>query len=204
MLIEIRFHGRGGQGAVTAARILANTLLYEGKYTLDFPKFGVERRGAPTEVFLRVDEKKILIRSQIYQPDCVVVFDSSLIEGVNAVQGLKQDGWLIINSPEEPSEFQGLGNFKIAVVDATKIALNRKIGTKTNPIINTVILGAVIKVLKISLESLKKAIEENKDVKSPENNIAGAIEAYENVKMDPPAPSQAWLRRGKGVDNGKS
>ncbi|PIQ92464.1 MAG: pyruvate ferredoxin oxidoreductase [Parcubacteria group bacterium CG11_big_fil_rev_8_21_14_0_20_39_14] len=182
-MLEIRFHGRGGQGAVTAARILANALLCEEKYTLDFPKFGVERRGAPAEVFLRIDEKKILIRSQIYQPDCVVVFDSSLIEGVNATQGLKQGGWLIINSPKGPSEFQRLGNFKIAVIDATKIALNHKIGTDTNPIINTVILGAIIKVLKISLESLKKAIQENKDVKSPEKNIAAAIEAYESVKM---------------------
>jgi len=180
-MIEIRFHGRGGQGAVTAAEILASALLLEGKYTLNFPKFGVERRGAPVEVFLRIDEKKILLRSQIYKPDGIVIFDPSLIKTVNTIQGLKKKGFIIINSSKKPSDFQGLGKFKIAVVDATKIAMERGIGTKTSPIVSTVILGAVVKILGISIESLKQAISEYLNKKIVEKNVAGAIEAYENT-----------------------
>jgi pyruvate ferredoxin oxidoreductase gamma subunit/2-oxoisovalerate ferredoxin oxidoreductase gamma subunit len=181
-MYEIRFHGRGGQGGVTAAEILTNALLYEGKYTQNFPKFGIERRGAPIEIFLRMDEKQIFIRSQVYQPDCVVVFDSSLIEVINTTQGLKPGGWLIINDPGNPLDFRKIGNFNIVVVNATNIALKHSIGSKTSPIINTVILGAVVKILGISLDSLKKAIIEN--LKSPSKNIAGATEAYKTLRLE--------------------
>lgn len=186
-MLEIRFHGRGGQGAVVAAEILANTLLHEGKDSQNFPDFGIERQGAPVMVFQRMDEKKILIRCKIYYPDFVVVLDYSLIKAVNAVQGLKQSGWLLINSLRDPSGFQELGPFNIATVDAKGIALKYKIGTATRPIVNTVILGAMAKILGISFESLTKAIEEIFEKKfggkAVESNIKGAKEAYETVKI---------------------
>ncbi|MFQ6090097.1 MAG: 2-oxoacid:acceptor oxidoreductase family protein, partial [Candidatus Bipolaricaulia bacterium] len=102
---EIRFHGRGGQGAVVASQILASALFKEGKYVQSFPAFGVERRGAPVAAFIRVDEEPILLRCEIYRPDHVVVLDPTLIAAVDVATGLKGGGWVLINSDREPAEF---------------------------------------------------------------------------------------------------
>ncbi|HIP35033.1 MAG TPA: pyruvate ferredoxin oxidoreductase, partial [Methanothermococcus okinawensis] len=100
-MIEIRFHGRGGQGAVTAAKILAKAAFYDGKYSQGFPFFGVERRGAPVMAFTRIDHKKIIVRSQVYNPDYVVVQDATLLDTVNVVEGLKKDGIVIVNTTKD-------------------------------------------------------------------------------------------------------
>jgi pyruvate ferredoxin oxidoreductase gamma subunit len=101
-MLEIRFHGRGGQGAVTSAELIAIAAVGKGKYAQAFPSFGPERRGAPVVAFCRVDEKKILIRAKIYDPDVVVVLDPGLITLVNPLEGLKEGGILIVNTKKSP------------------------------------------------------------------------------------------------------
>ncbi len=116
-MIEIRCYGRGGQGVVVACEILANAFLKAGKYAQYSPDFGAERRGAPLRAFVRADEKAIYLRQQIYEPDYVVILDTSIAMG-DAIRGLKSDGWLVINSAKQPAEFKYLGPFKTATVDA--------------------------------------------------------------------------------------
>ena len=179
-MIELRFHGRGGQGAVLSCEILAKSLLQEGKYVQYSPDFGTERRGAPVRAFLRVDDKKIYLRQQIYEPDCAVVLDPS-VGMENITSGLKPGGWLIINSPKEPAEFKGLGSFKIATIDANEIALRHKIGTEVAPVVNTAMLGATAKVIGFALEPLIEATRE-KFASSP-GNVAAVRDGYEKVRI---------------------
>ena len=156
-MIEIRVHGRGGQGAVTTGQIMAIAAFYDNKQSQTFPMFGVERTGAPVEAFVRISSEKINIRSQIYQPDIVLVLEPSLLETVDVTKGLKEDGTIIINTNQPKEKLAIQGKFKIYTVDATSIAL--KIFGKA--IVNTAMLGAFAAVTKaISLDSLKKAINE--------------------------------------------
>jgi 2-oxoacid:acceptor oxidoreductase gamma subunit (pyruvate/2-ketoisovalerate family) len=177
-VVEIRFHGRGGQGVVVGCEIVAKALLHEGKYVQYSPDFGTERRGAPVRAFLRIDDKQIYQKYQIYNPDCIVLFNPSL-KIKDFISDLKPEGWLIINSPKDPSEFEELGPFRVATVDATEIALKHKIGSEAAPIVNTVMSGAMAKILGFSLDSLAEAIQEKfKD----DRNFLGALEAYEKVR----------------------
>ena len=181
-MYEIRFHGRGGQGAVTAANILAVAAFREGKDVQAFPIFGVERRGAPVAAFLRMDENPIDIKTQIYEPDAVVVLDPTLLEVVDVTSGLKEGGPIIINSAKDPSDFC-FANGRVACVDATKIAVSNGLGTETNPIVNTAILGAVSKALgNVGMEAIHAAIDEAAPVKKEENKLA-STEAYDAVQM---------------------
>jgi 2-oxoacid:acceptor oxidoreductase gamma subunit (pyruvate/2-ketoisovalerate family) len=145
-MIEIRIHGRGGQGAVVASAVLASALFYDGRYVQAFPAFGVERRGAPVMAFTRWDFKPIRTRTNIYQPDHVIVLDQTLLfEGVGVTAGLKEHGWILVNSPKDlqSSEFS---KFKVAVVAAGDIAVRHKLGSPTAPVVNTAILGAFSKI----------------------------------------------------------
>lgn len=179
-MYEVRFHGRGGQGAVTAANILAVAAFKEGKDVQAFPMFGVERRGAPVAAFMRMDEKPIDIKTQIYEPDAVVVLDPTLLEVVNVTDGLKKNGIVILNTAKEPSEYK-FGDAKVFTVDATKIAIHNHLGTETNPIVNTAILGAYSKAVgNVSMNAIEKAITENAPVKKEENNQA-AKDAFQNT-----------------------
>ena len=181
-MYEIRFHGRGGQGAVTAANILAVAAFFEGKDVQAFPVFGVERRGAPVAAFLRMDESPIDIRTQIYEPDAVVVLDPTLLDVVDVTSGLKEGGPIIINSAKDPSEFC-FSNGKVATVDATRIAVRNGLGTETNPIVNTAILGAVSKALgNVGMDAIMKAIDETAPVQKDANKKASG-EAYDAVRM---------------------
>ncbi len=180
-MYEVRFHGRGGQGAVTAANTLADAAFREGKDVQAFPMFGVERRGAPVNAFTRIDEERIDIKTQIYEPDAVVVLDASLLDVVDVTNGLKPGGILILNSSKEPGSFD-YGDAKVYTVDATSIAVDNRLGTETNPIVNTAILGAYSRVVgNVKLESIFEAITMNVPVKV-ENNQKAAKEAYEKVK----------------------
>ena len=135
---EIRFHGRGGQGAVLAARMLAAAFVIEGKHVASFPMYGFERRGAPVVAFTRLDDKPIREKTQIYNPDCLVVIDPSLMNLPALFSGLKPEGILILNSPR-PLENRLNDNLKLAgVVNATQIAVE-EIG---RDIPNTCLLGA--------------------------------------------------------------
>ncbi len=182
-MIEIRIHGRGGQGAVIASKLLAWAFFKEGKHIQSFPTYGVERRGAPVAAFVRVDDKPVLIRSQIYEPDHIIVLDPTLIESVDVTKGLKKGGWILINTIRPPSEFSNLSQFKIATVDASGIAVKYMLGSKSHPIVNTGILGAFARVTGfVSLKATVEAIVENVPL-MPENNAKAAEEAYKNVQF---------------------
>lgn len=180
--MEIRFHGRGGQGTVIASKILAIAVAKEGKYVQAFPEFGVERRGAPVQAFIRIKDGIIYEKSKIYFPDHIVILDPTLLLSIDVTIGLKDGGWIIVNSEKKPGDFKFKGNFKIATVDATGVAMKYGIGSKASPIVNTAILGSVVKVLKpCSLESILNAVKEEVPVK-PNENMNAVKEAYEIVK----------------------
>ncbi|RKZ21450.1 pyruvate ferredoxin oxidoreductase [bacterium] len=182
-MIEIRFHGRGGQGTVVASKILADAVSKEGKWVQAFPEFGVERRGAPVTAFIRIDEQPVYIKSKIYEPQHIVVLDPTLIQAVNVTEGLKEGGWIIINTERKPEDFN-FGPYKVATVDATRIAIKYRLGSKTAPIVNTAILGAVVNVLGLCrLDTLLDAVKEGVPVK-PEENAEAAKEAYESVRKE--------------------
>ena len=181
-MIEIRFHGRGGQGTVVASKIMANAVFLDGEYSQSFPAFGVERRGAPVTAFLRIDKEPIRIRTEIYEPDHLVVLDPVLVEQVPVVTGLKPEGTITINSNRPPEDFlQAFQGFCVATVPASQIAFRHRLGSSQFPIVNTAIVGAVAKVLGIvSMENLVKAIKEEVPAHA-EDNADAAKEAYDKV-----------------------
>ncbi|MDZ7262463.1 MAG: 2-oxoacid:acceptor oxidoreductase family protein [candidate division KSB1 bacterium] len=180
-MVEIRIHGRGGQGAVVASKVLASAVFQEGKYVQSFPAFGVERRGAPVTAFTRIDERPILLRCEIYEPDHLIVLDPTLIDAIDVTAGLKQGGWILINSPRRPEELSLSPAFKVATVDANAIAVSYQLGTKTTPIVNTAILGAFSKITNlVGLDSVVQAIREDVPFKK-EENAAAAKDAYRMV-----------------------
>ncbi len=182
-MIEIRIHGRGGQGAVVASKMLVTAAAKEGKKVQAFPVFGAERRGAAVAAFARIDEQKIRIHSEVYTPDYVVVLDPVLYKTVAVTAGLKEGGMILLNSSQEPSYFSFPAQFKVATVDAGGIARKHKLGSRTEPIVNTAILGAFARVTGIiGIEALAETIRESVPGKEKENEAA-AREAYESVKI---------------------
>jgi len=182
-MLEIRFHGRGGQGAVKASDILAMAAFAEGKEVQAFPFFGVERRGAPVTAFTRISDSEIRIHSYIYEPDILVVLDPGLIGAVPLTDGLKPSGKIIINSSRKPDEFSfpEVENVSVYTADCSMIAQKYKLGSKEAPIINTTILGAVAKATGIvSIDSICDAIMAKIPIKKEENAQA-ARETYEHV-----------------------
>ncbi|MDO8715676.1 MAG: 2-oxoacid:acceptor oxidoreductase family protein [Dehalococcoidales bacterium] len=153
-LIEIRWHGRGGQGAVTSAELLAQAAIAEGKYAQGFPSFGPERRGAPVLAFNRISaQKPIRNRAGIVAPDVVVVLDSSLLRVVDITSGLNEEGIIILNTKRPPGEIKAElgGKWRLATVDATKIARE----TLGISVVNTAMFGALLKATQaIEMESL--------------------------------------------------
>lgn len=180
-MFEIRFHGRGGQGAVTASRILALAAFEEGKYVVSFPFFGTERRGAPVTAFTRIDEEPILLKTQIYNPDMVVILDPYVLRTGGVSDGVKQDGLFIINSREDPQEF-GFSQ-RTVTVDATSIAVSLGLGSRANPIINTAMLGAFAKATgMVTLDSVVDATMQSSP-KKPEINAKAVQQAFSSVRM---------------------
>jgi len=181
-MIEVRWHGRGGQGAVTSVELLALTAIGEGKYAQGFPSFGPERRGAPVAAFNRIDDHHIKVRSQIYNPDVVVVLDESLIGMVNVADGLKPEGVLIVNTAKTAKEIAEITKFKgkIATVDGSSIAW-KELGV---PITNTTMLGAVIKCTNaVKLESVKEPVD-HRFGRIANKNLAAMKRAYDEVKFN--------------------
>lgn len=158
-LVEIRWHGRGGQGAVTSAELLAKAAIDEGKYAQAFPAFGAERRGAPVLAFNRINDRvPIRIRSVVTEPDIVIVLDPRLVKIVDATSGLKEGGALIVNSQKPLSAWESeYGNkWRLAIVDARRIA-----GELGIPTVNTTMLGALIKTSAVvKLESLDEPLRQ--------------------------------------------
>jgi pyruvate ferredoxin oxidoreductase gamma subunit len=159
-MIEMRFHGRGGQGAVTSAELVAQAAIDTGKYATAFPSFGPERRGAPVVAFARVDDQPVRLRSKVYNPDVVIVLDPSLLEIGNPAEGLRGNGILIINSSLDSQALRKQLSYKgrLAVVDAGRIA-REVIGL---PITNTTMVGALVKGTNlVVIESLKEIAPRN-------------------------------------------
>ncbi len=180
-MLEIRWHGRGGQGAVTSVELLALSAIGEGRFAQGFPSFGPERRGAPVAAFNRVDDKQIKIRSGIYNPDVVVVLDESLIAMVDVAEGLKRTGTLIVNTTRNLEELRANIKFegRIAVCDATGIAW-KELGV---PITNTTMLGAVVRMSDaVKLESLDIPIKERFGRLAIKNQTA-AKRAWDEVRI---------------------
>jgi 2-oxoisovalerate/pyruvate ferredoxin oxidoreductase gamma subunit len=178
-MIEIRIHGRGGQGAVFACSMLARALFEEGRWVQAFPHFGVERRGAPVAAFVRFDERPIELRCHIYHPDYVIILDPTLAGLPSTIQGLKEGGSVLVNSPGVSSDFEHFKHCRVATVDASTIALKHKLGSIASPIVNTAILGAFARFSGIvSLDSILGAVIEIIKRRTDEN-IAAVRESYD-------------------------
>ena len=173
-MYEIRIHSRGGQGGVTAARLLALAAIHDGKYATACPFYGAERRGAPIVSFVRIDDKPIKVYSQIKKPDMVVVLDASVMDVVDVMQGIKKGGRVFVNSAHK-KEFNDVSSYH---VDLTGIALKEKLVVAGSPILNTPVLGALAKMGIISADSAKKAIRE---MFSDERNVKAAEVAYQEM-----------------------
>lgn len=183
MMIEIRWHGRGGQGAVTASELVAAAAILEGKNALAFPEFGAERRGAPVRAYTRISDSPIIARTPIINPDIVVILDPSLIMR-EYIEDLKEGGTVIINtklSPKEIRERLGAPAANIVTVDATSIAI-KYIG---RPIVNTAILGAFVKGTGlVKLDTLTALIRERFPGELGEANVRAVKEAYEKALVE--------------------
>lgn len=174
-MYEIRLHSRGGQGGVTAAKLIALAAFRDGKYATAAPFYGAERRGAPIVSFIRIDDKPIKIYSQIHHPDLVVVLDRSIIDLVDVLDGLKPDGKVFVNAPSVPDSMQGHQGY---AVDLTGIALKANLIVAGSPILNTPVIGALSKMGLFSRESAKTAITE---MFADERNLNAAMMAYEEL-----------------------
>ena len=190
---ELRIHGRGGQGAFVASKVLASALFAEGRSVQSFPAFGVERRGAPVTAFLRFSDGPILLRCEIQAPDDLIILDPTLIKAIDVTQGLKAGGSILINSDRPPETYANLAKrFTVSLVDASAIARRHGLGSKTQPVVNTAILGAFAATSEIvGLEALCAAIAEAVPSK-PEQNVEAAREAARSiVKLDKPEVQHA-------------
>jgi len=166
---------------VVASVILAKAFFSVGYYVQTFPHFGVERRGAPVEAYLRLDKKKILIRSNVYNPDAVIVQDRKLLETADVTKGLKPGGSILINFPSRPGDLAPYSGFNLFYVDATAIAVENKLGTGTHPMMNTAMAGAFSGIMKmLPLDAVTAAIQAEISVK-PEQNVRAATLAFEAV-----------------------
>lgn len=179
-LTEVRFHGRGGQGAWTASLLLAQAGLIEKRYIQSFPAFGPERAGAPIAAFTRISDAPIRIHSSIYEPNVVVVLDPTLL-GPAVVEGTKEETKMIVNTDQAPGAIKdslGVGDMEVWTVDATSLAL-KVLG---RPITNTAMLGTVVKATEIvKLESLLEAVKKRFTGGIQEPNLELVRRAYEEA-----------------------
>jgi len=170
-MYEIRIHSRGGQGGVTAARLLALAAIRDGKYATACPFYGAERRGAPVVSYVRIDDHPIRVYSQIRHPDLVLVLDTSVMDVVDVLNGMKPEGRVLVNATDH-REMKGFPSYS---VDLTGIALRENLVVAGNPILNTAVLGALAKMGIVTMESAKMAIQE---MFSDKRNVTAAEAAY--------------------------
>ncbi|GAF85008.1 unnamed protein product [marine sediment metagenome] len=187
-MTEIRWHGRGGQGAKTAATLIAQLAIQEGKFSQGFPEYGPERMGAPIRGYTRISDGQIRVHSPITRPDISVVLDPTLLETVNVCEGLTENGIVIVNTTDSPKELKkrlGLKDGRVFTIDATRISIE-EIG---KPIPNTPMMGALIKATGIlKIETVISGIEKKFGKKFGEKVVQGNINAikrgYEEVKSE--------------------
>ena len=190
---EIRIHGRGGQGCVTAGLLIAEAFFQSGKWAQTFPIFGVERRGAPVAAFVRVGDDPILQRYNIYKPHHVLVADATLVKVVNVVEGLRKDGRIFLNTAWDYDKIGGEGGpvvdiegFKVHPINATGIALHWKLGTEQAPIVNTALVGFYLRICGVALEHGLTAVEKHIPVKVEANKNALADAYHYDMIEDEP------------------
>ena len=186
-MIEIRWHGRGGQGAKTASQFLGEAALDTGKYIQSFPEYGPERAGAPMRAFNRISERPIYIHSSVTAPEIVVVIDPTLVDSIDVTEGLGETGMILVNTDKSPEDIRKQLNFKkgkVATVDATKIALE----TLKLPMPNMPMLGALLKVnALVSIDELSERVKAKFLKKIGEEktnaNLEGIKRAYNEVRV---------------------
>ena len=188
-MIEIRIHGRGGQGAVSASTMLATAAHKAGRHAQAFAVYGAERRGAPMAAFVRVDDAPIRLRQMVYQPHGAIVLDRTLTQIVDVVGGLRPDGWILVNSPEGVTPPPSFQKFTLYAVDASGIAADLGLGTRAMPMVNTAILGAVARIGGVAdLEHVLEAIPEVVPAKI-DANLEAARLAFDRLRCPTPAGS---------------
>ncbi|MHC4768791.1 MAG: 2-oxoacid:acceptor oxidoreductase family protein, partial [Planctomycetota bacterium] len=178
-MIEIRIHGRGGQGGVTLAKLIATARYLLGDSVQAFGVYAAERSGAPLQAFCRYDTEPIVNRNMIYEPDHVIVLDPTLV-GPGITMGLKANGWILINTNKSIEEFgEQFHGCRVATIDATSIARKNKLGTATVPIVNTALVGAFGELLDFTLDEVNAALDH---LGFAGGNLTAAKEAYETVQ----------------------
>ncbi|RLG40677.1 MAG: pyruvate synthase [Thermoproteota archaeon] len=183
-MLEIRWHGRGGQGVWSASILLATAAIRTGKYAQSFPEFGPERTGAPVQAYNRIDDKPIVIHSNIYEPDIVIVIDPTLLENAKAIlSGIEPGGHLLVNTPESPDQIRKKlevpEGVRVWTVDATTIALEEM----GRAITNTPMLGALLKAVPVvPLDAIKTVVRERWPGEVGEKNIRAIERALKEVK----------------------
>ncbi|OGN97934.1 MAG: hypothetical protein A2Z77_08805 [Chloroflexi bacterium RBG_13_51_36] len=182
---EVRWHGRGGQGAITAAKILAQAAYLEGYQGVTAaPSFGAERRGAPISASTRIAPQTIMVVSQIETPNVVVVLDHTLLKYDEVTSGLVKGGWLIVNSWRRPEELALPGDFSIATADASRVCSNLGLIIAGVTVVNTAILGAFVRATEaVSMASMEKAIRERLSHSQAGINLAAIAQTYEITRL---------------------
>lgn len=184
-MIEIRIHGRGGQGTVVASKALAAAAFLTGRYVQSYPDYGVERRGAPVAAFARIAEAgdRYFVRQDITEPHHVLILDPTLLDSAPVLAGLRPRGWVVVNTPDPPVTLGLSADCRAATVDASAIALRRGLGAAAQPVVNTAILGAFARATGVvDLEHLVAAIRGEVPTLADEN-AGAAAEAYEAVLL---------------------
>ena len=202
MVVGIRIHGRGGQGGVTASRLLATAAYYDGKFSQAIPMYGTERRGAPVTAYVRIDDVRVRERELVHTPDIVMVLDPLLSTRQTMADDMAEGGLLLLNAAYPPEEVKTGGNIRVATVNASSIALE----TLRRPITNTAILGAFAKAVGWpKLESIEKAIRKQFSGRIADMNVEAIKRSYDECSEVIPAPvkiageSEAIAVGGYGV-----
>jgi pyruvate ferredoxin oxidoreductase gamma subunit len=185
-LYEIRWHGRGGQGAVTAARIIAQAAYLKGYQGVTAaPSFGAERRGVPVSASTRISSEPISVVSQVEKPNAVVVLDHTLLKYPDVTSGLVGGGWLVVNSAQNPKALNVKGDFNIACADATKVCWELGLTVGGLPMVNTAMLGAFARATQIvDMSTIEEAIRERFSNNAIDINLAAIEKTYEITKLE--------------------
>ena len=183
---EIRWHGRGGQGAITAAKIMAQAAYLDGYCGVTAaPSFGAERRGAPVSASTRISREPVMVMSQVEEPDVVVVLDHTLLRDPDVTSGLRGGGWLVVNSRQRPKGLRVTGDFNIATADATRVCRELGLIVAGLTVVNTAILGAFVRATEtVDMASVKKAVRERFSDNAVDINLAAITKTYEITELN--------------------
>ena len=184
-LYEIRWHGRGGQGAITAAKIIAQAAYLEGYQGVTAaPSFGAERRGAPVSASTRISPQPVMVISQVEEPEVVVVLDDTLLRDRDVIGGLGRGGWLVVNSRQRPDELEVNGDFNIATADATRVCQELGLIVAGLTVVNTAILGALVRATElVDIANIEKVIRERFSDSLVDNNLTAVRKTYEITRL---------------------